>query len=246
METSLFEHVLSVLIFGLFPLYVLVTYPGWVRRVEREGEPARIAGYRETMVWWVAFAGAVVIVWGYRGFPWADLGFRHPLTLRLGLTWVIVAAVLALLVLQLRAARRGAIPAAQVADRFRSIEALLPGTRRERVWFRALAVNAGITEEIVHRGFLLWYLGTFTSTWVAAGLAVVAFTYGHMYQGVKHVPALVVASALMVGLYLLGGSLWPVIVLHAAADILQAEILIAVRAGQRPDPGETAPAPQPA
>ena len=54
--------------------------------------------------------------------------------------------------------------------------------------------------------------------WAAAAIAVVAFTLGHLYQGPKGLVRVFVLSVLFAGLYLLGLSLWPLMIIHAAVD----------------------------
>ena len=88
-----------------------------------------------------------------------------------------------------------------------------------------MSINAGITEELIFRGFLLWYLEPFVGIAGAAVLAVVAFTLAHAYQGVAHVPALALASTYFVGLYLGTGSLLLPVVLHAVIDVMQGTML---------------------
>ena len=101
----------------------------------------------------------------------------------------------------------------------------LPRTRRELGWFRAASVNAGITEELIFRGFLLWYLEPYVGLAWAAVIAVVVFTLGHAYQGVANLPALALASAAFVGLYLWSGSLLLPIVVHALVDVMNGNAL---------------------
>ena len=111
--------------------------------------------------------------------------------------------------------------ASAVTGQLGDVAFFMPRTRRELGWFRAVAVNAGITEELIFRGFLLWYLEPYVGPAWAAVLAVVIFTLGPAYQGVANVPPLLGASAIFVGLYLWSGSLLLPIVVHALADIIQ-------------------------
>ena len=108
---------------------------------------------------------------------------------------------------------------------------LMPTNRRELGWFRAVAVNAGLTEELIYRGYLLWYLEPLLGTWWAAVVAVAAFTLGHAYQGLATVPGIAFASVSFVGLYLLTGSLLVPVVVHAVVDIIQGNAFARLSAG---------------
>jgi len=92
---------------------------------------------------------------------------------------------------------------------------LLPTTDAEHRVFRALAVTAGICEEILVRGYLIWYFGSFMHPWLAMTVAAVVFGVGHLYQGKSGVVKTGAVGLLMGALYLGTGSLlWPMIV-HA-------------------------------
>ncbi len=99
-----------------------------------------------------------------------------------------------------------------------------PQSRREMAHFTLLSLTAGICEEILYRGFLIWYALQFTGAGITgAVLAVVAsavvFGIAHLYQG--PIGALRVAglAAVFGGLYVACGSLWPVVVLHVYVDL---------------------------
>jgi len=76
---------------------------------------------------------------------------------------------------------------ARVAAKF---SALIPRTPRERRFFVAIAVTAGVTEELAYRAFLIAYIAWIlhADDWtVAAIIAGVIFGLVHAYQGWKGV-----------------------------------------------------------
>lgn len=222
-DTTLWDHLFVIIVFFAYPFYLWRSYPSFVESVRKKGEPARIASYRETIATWLVFSAALVVIWLGHGRAWADLGLRWGDPRRLALGAAFGLAILWFTRQQMRKlASRGASAA---ADQLGDVAVLIPRTRRELGWFRAVAVNAGTTEELIFRGFLLWYLEPYVGLTWAAVLAVVIFTLGHAYQGVANVPPLLGASALFVGLYLWTGSLLLPIVVHALADIIQGNAL---------------------
>ena len=98
----------------------------------------------------------------------------------------------------------------------------LPKTTRERSWFAAVSITAGICEELLYRGFLIRYfheLPWMPGLTVSAVLAAIVFGLGHGYQGwTGVVSTAALAIALTIMFYALG-VLWPVMLVHALIDL---------------------------
>jgi membrane protease YdiL (CAAX protease family) len=76
-------------------------------------------------------------------------------------------------------------------------------------------------EETLWRGYMFWYLGHLMPLWAAAIVTSVVFGFGHIYQGIANVPKIILVGGVFAGLYLLTGSLWLPILLHAVFDAVQ-------------------------
>ena len=144
-----------------------------------------------------------------------------------GLT-AIGAGLLFSLVLMIlvRSRRRGPTPSENQAKPWwrkfvPDVRPLIPTTRRERWLFAAVAVSAGICEEIVFRAWLLFTLHTSlgfdgtTSIFLAAAL----FGLCHIYQGITGVVGATCAGVLLSALYIGTGTLVVPIVLHSLLDL---------------------------
>jgi len=116
---------------------------------------------------------------------------------------------------------------------------ILPRSRAERLAFVGLAITAGITEELIFRGFLIPALGlALGSAWFAVALSSLVFGFLHGYQDL---PGMLRAGILGFGLALplmLSGSLLPSILAHTAYDVvagvfLSRRLLEAEEAGTR-------------
>lgn len=109
-----------------------------------------------------------------------------------------------------------------LAIQLRPVAALLPRTPTERRWFAALAVTAGVCEEVLYRGF-----GLAALRWADADLSKpalilltgAAFGLAHLYQGRLGVTLTGVLGAYFAWITISTGSLIPVIVLHALLDL---------------------------
>ncbi len=100
--------------------------------------------------------------------------------------------------------------------------AFLPRTDEETANFSWLAVSAGVCEEIAYRGFLIWYLAAAFGMPLGAGLSTVIFGVAHAYQGPSGILKTGIVGLIFAGLYLLSGSLWLSILLHATIDLSMA------------------------
>ena len=79
--------------------------------------------------------------------------------------------------------------------------------------------TVGICEEILYRGFLLWYLMCWLSEAPAILAAAMIFGLAHLYQGWGGVIRSGILGAVFCLGYLLIGSLWALMALHAVMDI---------------------------
>lgn len=94
----------------------------------------------------------------------------------------------------------------------------MPRSKIEENRFFGVPTNAGLSEELIFRGYLIWYLQHFVGLWVAAGIAVVMFGLAHSYQSVKALPGNLFVSPVAVSLYVYTSSLLVPIVFHVALE----------------------------
>lgn len=99
---------------------------------------------------------------------------------------------------------------------------ILPRTKEERTGFQMVALMAGVTEELIYRGFLFHALGLFlpfsniSFVWIGA----ILFGVAHRYQGWF---AILVTGLIGAGfgyLYLALETLWPLIIIHVLIDLV--------------------------
>jgi len=98
--------------------------------------------------------------------------------------------------------------------------ALLPRGAAEVVVFMALAVSAGICEEIAFRGYLQTQLTALTSS-ITTGVILQAavFAVGHLYEGIGPVVRIAVYGGLFGAVAEWRRSLRPGIIAHAWSDL---------------------------
>lgn len=98
---------------------------------------------------------------------------------------------------------------------------LLPVSGREKAFFVALSLTAGVTEELVFRGFLLTALAMATgSMGVAVALSAAVFGVLHGYQGVWGAARPTVLGVLFGVSVVATDSVLPAMAAHGAVDVI--------------------------
>ncbi len=225
----LVDHIFILLIFVVLPIHGALDTRRYLARIEA-GQPAnQVRVFLETTILEWVFLLAVGIAWWALRRPITDLGFR---TLEGAELWggsAVLVVMIGSLVYSWQMLKRASDEGkAKQADGLGTLVHFLPHTRRDLHYFFGVSITAGIVEEIVYRGFVLWYLGSFVPLWAAVAVASVAFGLGHSYQGAT---GAVRAGLLGLGFaifYVLTGSVWLPILAHIALDILQGLMVVEV------------------
>jgi membrane protease YdiL (CAAX protease family) len=239
---TLFDH--------LFALILLVGLPVWsawnarnVARLARRiavNPNARMNEYLWTIAMEWGLTLALLAWWQWAARPFAALGVLLPEGT--GGWWTVLVCVAGISFYAQQARTVAASPDAQASLRKElesqpNVRMILPRTVREARVFTGVAITAGICEEVLYRGYLLWYLQSCGLGRGAVVVAIVAFGLAHAYQGIRGSVASGVMGAVFMGLYLLTGSLVAPIVLHATVDL--ANVLMAYRFFQRTETAAT-------
>jgi uncharacterized protein len=181
---------------------------------------ARLRHYRRGVIGEWAAVGIVAVVAGLTsrspagaGLTTRGLGHEVP-------DIVEVAVVLALTAVLFRSNNPALMKA--LRRQAKGFLALLPRTTDERRMFAALAVTAGICEEILFRGFgfayVRWVWPSVTHDWLVA-VTSIAFGLAHLYQGPRGVVLTGIVGALLAWVTLDSGSLLPAMIMHALLDL---------------------------
>lgn len=103
---------------------------------------------------------------------------------------------------------------------------LLPRTDIEAKAWSAVSWTAGVTEEFIFRGVLLYTVSLYldVSSLTLAFIGGAFFGLAHAYQGVRGVLVTGIVGWGLGYLYLAMGVLWPVMVVHALLDLIAGPI----------------------
>lgn len=140
---------------------------------------------------------------------------------------------LALMAIGLQPQRRQLAGAPEAVERLRSrlegVQKLMPASRAEWPRFVALALTAGICEELLFRGFVMWALAqALPDYWQAALAQGVLFGLAHAYQGPRGVFLTTMVGLFLAGVVWITGSLWPAMLVHALIDLNAGDLAIRI------------------
>ena len=104
-------------------------------------------------------------------------------------------------------------------ERDAAVKFLLPSTYKEYRWSIGASLAAGISEEIVFRGFLYWQLAQILTVVPAILLTNFIFGLCHYGTGLKNAFLAFGLGVLLSGIFLYTESLWIPMMIHVLTDI---------------------------
>ena len=216
----------------------LVFFPRFKAAVAAGVPDARAKAYRRATLGQWAFTAIVIVGWIVAKRSWTALGVVPPTDWRLYAGIALIAAIGFFGFRQAQAIGRLSAKAEGVDEyrtRLAELSFLLPHTRGEYRGFMLLSITAGICEELLCRGYLIWVLRAYTSLAGAIVISAIAFGLGHAYQGTKGIVKTTVVGVAMNLIVLLTGWLLPAMVVHAILDVSAGQLGYAVLR-ERPSP----------
>lgn len=218
-------------------------WPRCVREIRAHIPGARERFYRTTFATLWAFAIYVLGLWVAKGRPWSTLRLGSAIPWRMAGGFLVAAGVIAFLVGQMRKVQKAlARPkaVARLREQLAFADPMVPETDRDRRGFWLLSITAGICEEVIFRGFLIWFITAYLGLVAAVILSSILFGWVHMYLGAAQVPRTAIIGFVLALVVIASGSLWPAMIIHAAIDLHSGEI--GFRVGRAPAATAEAPA----
>ena len=222
---TLLDHGLVFLIAIVYPIASFVGFRRLLRQIDAGKPVNRSQLYRNTFIghWTLFFI--CMAMWASAARPWSALGLGLELDLMFGLGVAFTVLGIIVLLMQIRQVKSATHEElCGLRKQFGKLSVIIPQNGNELARFYGLSITAGIVEEILWRGFLIWYLSQFMPLWAAAVISTIGFGLAHAYQGFAHLPQITAVGAAFAGLYLLTGSILLPVILHAAVDILQGRL----------------------
>jgi membrane protease YdiL (CAAX protease family) len=220
------NHLFFFFVAVVYPLASYVSFKRLLRRVAAGHLVDRTKLYRETIAGhWILFA-LVMALWIWQDRAWSALGFGLTTNVPFMISLALTIAAMAALLWQVRnVANTDIAELRELRQEIGNVAIIIPRNGNELGRFYGVAVTAGVVEEVLYRGFMIWYVGHYLPLWTAVLVSSVVFGIGHAYQGIENIPKITIVGAIFAGLYILSGSLWVPMVLHTAVDILQGRLV---------------------
>jgi membrane protease YdiL (CAAX protease family) len=223
---NIVDHLLVLVLLVVLPLYVRLFAAPRMQREFAEGGPGRRRRFywQSVAIQWTA-AGGLALFWWLASRDAADLGVVAPEGWRFWVALPVVAAALLAIAVAQQVSLRTPARRAATQKMVRRDAPFAPRDAAELRHWTALSVTAGVCEELVYRGYLIWYASHWTGTGtggllLAVLLTSVAFGLGHVYQGPGGVLRVFGTGVAFGMIYVLSGSLWLAMVAHAGVDVL--------------------------
>jgi membrane protease YdiL (CAAX protease family) len=238
------DHVFFFLMIAVSPLVDLFWLYPWLRRASAAGVP----GVRSRAYFWAILGqwvgtACVLALWVGHARPWIALRLGAGSPLGLGIGLALVTACVVLLGLQRRAIFAKPERLDIVLRQIGNAGPLLPRTPGELGGFMLLSITAGICEELLYRGYVIWYLNAWTGLAGAVVISSILFGAGHLYLDRRSALKAGIVGAVMAGIVILSGSLWPAMILHAAIDMNSGSLTFrALTRAREGNPGPGLPA----
>jgi len=213
---------LAIIVVGL-PLEGLLTVKNTRARLRSGAPGVRVTHYTSTimLLWGVSLP--ILVMWAVSERGWDALGFQIQTGMMPLIGWILAALMTAFFIYQFVLVSASEKVRQQFRDGLLKDDVMagfMPNTADERHLFNLLAITAGITEEIIFRGYLIWAFSLFLPIWAAAIGSLLVFTILHIYQGAKNLLPIFLMGALVTLIFVLSGSIWPAIAVHVFVDIL--------------------------
>jgi membrane protease YdiL (CAAX protease family) len=191
-----------------------------------------------------ALVAALVVLWITQGRSWEALLLAAPRPLGFAVGLAVAIAYIALALVQRRAILGRPALRARARSQLTELEFLVPQTPAERRLWPLAAVTAGVCEEVLYRGYLLGLIAHFAGIVAAVVASSVLFGLYHAYYGPKGILKTGVLGLMFALIALWANSLIPVVVLHAATDLVSGDLAYVLGRGidpERPAPATAAP-----
>lgn len=216
----------------------IIGYLGYRAFKERVGEDpdARINYYAKIMIGLWLPAICILLLVGFTDVAWSDIGVALPGLHVEPMGPIITYAVpilVSLYCLLMAYYWIGYQFSDKIKKRFAQAREeqtgkvayadILPVTGRERRWWTAVSLTAGVTEELIYRGFLLFafsHLFPGLSIWLIMLASAVLFGLAHTYQGVAGVIRTAAIGFVFAMMVVATGSVLLLIVIHFLIDLM--------------------------
>lgn len=206
----------------LYPAYdFFYSIPKFKKNLTLNIPGIRKKEYQKSIAWIWILSFFVIIIWRYNDRDFIDLGLDFSLSWQIWLSSIIFVLSLIYFIYIYRTINHDEEQKCSLSAKMKNQKGSenLPHNKQEFRWFILVSTSAGICEELLYRGFLMWYFNLLSHTAMAVIASSLLFGFAHLFQGWKGCFQASFAGLILVIIYLLTGSLWIPIALHIIGDL---------------------------
>lgn len=218
LEFSFVDHFLAFLVLVIFP--VLSVKNGKADEYNLQFLPPKKDLYY-TNGWYLIIAASLVLTaWNLQNRSWSTFGISWP-----EINQVVIVSICVLALIYLVDIASTFINPDKLDNEYDDMYFIIPLNWQEYKPYIFLSFAAGVSEEIIYRGFLIQYMLFLiddTSNPELAAIIIPALVFGviHRYQGWWAVIKISTIAALLGVIYIYSKSIFLVIVIHILIDLI--------------------------
>jgi membrane protease YdiL (CAAX protease family) len=182
-------------------------------------QSALLRRYAITLVRGIAIIAYIITLWRLNGRSFRLLGLGAPTNLGSHIGFILDLVLAAFFAIQYL--RLGTLSPQQLAKFQEAMKSqkIAPRNSAEFSAFCFLAVIGSTSEELLFRGFLIWFFSPVVGLVGAIACSAIVFGVAHAYQGWRNVVSTALAGAIFAVAYVATGSLWWLIIAHILMNI---------------------------
>lgn len=218
MEFNWFDHILALFLVIILPLMSIKSDK--ISQELIESLPPKKHLFYTNGLMLIIGALLVLTSWNVSERQWTELGISFPVLS--GNVLILTAVLVFIYLLDII---YGWFNQKYQNERLQEMSYVIPANWKEYRHYIFLAFAAGISEEVIFRGFLITYLSHFLSIvqygdFLSVLIPAVVFSLSHLYQGWWAVFKIMVIAILLGFIFLLSGSLLIVVIIHVLIDLI--------------------------
>ena len=234
----LLEIILLLWLVGM-PVYTALTFDKHKQQLI-DGRLTRSRAYKETIFFlWIPTGVLLATLW-LTDRSVASIGLTFSATTAELITLAVLAVLTIIAVISLAGLKADAEARTKLAKEYEPLRYIMPQSKSELAWFNlGVSPTAGICEELIFRGYLIWLLTPYIGFIGAILLSSALFGLNHIYQGWGGVLKTGILGLIFALVYWASGSLVAAIILHTLVDVFAGfQSYLVLRGGNSGEPKE--------
>ena len=205
--------------FILNPVYIYLTYEKDKQKLLAD-PTKKVALYYSTIIHlWLPTSLLLSLLYN-KTFDWSDVGLVVHWDLMNQIMTAALMMVIAYFYVSIKKLKNDRDLRQLFLKQMESLAYIMPTQPKElKIFTFGISVTAGICEELLFRGYLLYLFESYMPIYLAVIVSSLLFGLGHIYQGIAKVLQTAFYGLVLAGVYWLTDSILLPILIHIATDV---------------------------